>query len=175
MEGKTIETPKQWTKYVEDMERAEKAKRTEAATLLTATAESLPLTPPLEEPTQREEEEEVTFRGKKAVGPNRKRAVTFTGDIADPIEVSSDSSDEEQDDVDLDLVSSSEHSIEINVPDVQMYICKPAFDHIQLEEKLALCKAACRFLEDRIELQKLARGLPTKNSKRIGMTYKKSK
>jgi len=192
---KVVETVDQWVKHVEEVEAQEKLMQMASSAL--ATAEELPATPVLE-PTQqvefegpedwhrgahfRQEEHDKELK-EHAEHMRQKRERegqgTYRSQLGNsalfPQVISSDEEDgTPQDmDVDIDLVSDEEPVVE--VPDFIAYIMKPKYRHVSAEDMLAFLSSATRFIRDRIELNKARRGEATKNSSRIGKTYKKSK
>jgi len=155
-----IDTPADWTKYVEAKEKEEKKRAAEA--VVTLHQPSLP-TPELP-PTVEESPEETDARAPRSLtrstadvaslGKRDRQVVDLTGE-ADEMDLSSDH-EVAQDHVDIDLCSDEVESGERMVPDVIEYVMRREFREIPAVEILAICKSAVRFLEDRIDLQKLA-------------------
>jgi len=178
---KQVETIDQWVKHVEEVEAQERLMNMTQAAAPLGTVEELPPTPELPPTQQVEFEEPLAAPEKETIKPRvaarrleRKR--TLAGSSADwPVEISSDDDDGTPQDMDVDINLVSDEEDAVVVPDFIAYMMKPKFRHISAEEMLAFVSSASRFLKDRIELNKARRGMPTKNSSRIGKTYKKNK
>jgi len=106
-----------------------------------------------------------------------KRSMTFA-DIEDegeqPEEISSDhgvAQDEYEDGAQKFMDEDEDNWVD--APDFVEYM--EGFPLVPQSDMMALLRAAIRYLEDRMELDRVRKGLPTKNSTRRGMTYKKSK
>jgi len=72
-------------------------------------------------------------------------------------------------------LTGGEDDWEVEAPDFLEYMTQPRFGQVPAESMMALLKSAVRYLEDRMELERVRKGLPTKNSSRRGMSYKKAK
>jgi len=136
------------------------------------------LSPPQAPVRQRPSGARVAHTLKRSLGFSDLEAMEMPEELSSDPGVHQDTNFQEEDsehEYDGHGLTGDNEGWEVDAPDFIEYMTQPCFGQVPGESMMALLKSAVRYLEDRMELDRVRRGLPTKNSSRRGMQYKKGK